>query len=89
MAAGQQQSFASWHASAKGLAEREASLPAELPDAPFSIAEKLNRRIVLTRSPEPWMLPVDALVLGNNEALTDRTGVQGEVFSRGGAGLAA
>ena len=83
-----QQSFASWHASAAGLVER-GDVDVEPPaDAPFPIASGLNRRVVLTSASQPWALEVDALVLGNNEALSDRLGVQGEVFSRGGRGLA-
>ena len=90
----QPQSFVSWHAAAAGLKERrgadadDASGPAP-EDPPFAIAPHHNRRLVLTRAPQPWSLEVDALVIGNNEALSDRIGVQGEVFARGGAGLSA
>ena len=84
----QPQSFVSWHASAAGLAERGAADEAAVGSAPFRIDAALNKRLVLTRAPKPWALEVDALILGNNEALSDRVGVQGEVFERGGAGLA-
>ena len=85
------QAFVSWHASLAGLTERHADVPS--PDAegasppPFAIEESINRRIVLVRASEPWTLAVDALVVGNNEALTDRTGVVGDIFRHGGAGL--
>ena len=90
----QSQAFTSWHAAAAALADEEEPTAADadadsLLPPPFAIDESLNRRLVFTRAPQPWLLQVDALVLGNNEALSDRVGVQGEIFDRGGAALAA
>jgi len=85
------QAFVSWHASLAGLTERHADVPSSDAEGasppPFAIEESINRRIVLVRASEPWTLAVDALVVGNNEALTDRTGVVGDIFSHGGTGL--
>eukprot|EP00900_Chrysochromulina_parva_P009747 jgi/Chrpa1/18774/Chrysochromulina_OHIO_Genome00023488-RA len=78
------QAFVSWHASLAGLTERHADVPSSDAEGasppPFAIEESINRRIVLVRASEPWTLAVDALVVGNNEALTDRTGVVGDIF---------
>ena len=94
------QSFASWHASLAGLDERAAiaDTDAEEFDAgigdsnqhqPFAVDASINRRLVLTQVDQPWLLEVDALVVSNNEALRDRTGLTGEIFAAGGPAFVA
>ena len=51
-------------------------------DPPFPISPELNRRIVLEHAAVPADLAVDALVINNNEMLTDRSGPTGEAFAR-------
>ena len=53
---------------------------------PFAINSAMNRKVVFTRAPL-WALEVDALVVGNNESLSDRSGAAGEVFRRAGPEL--
>ena len=53
---------------------------------PFAINSAMNRKVVFTRAPL-WALEVDALVVGNNESLSDRSGATGEVFRRAGPEL--
>lgn len=83
------QRFVSWHASLADLRERDRPSPGPPlgSSPPFAISEKINRRLVLLHAAEPWALAVDALVVGNNEALTDRSGMVGDIFKRGGLGL--
>ena len=81
-----EQRFVSWHAAAADLHE-SGEVRVELPhDAPFAVEHSINRRLVLSRA-EPCSLAVDALVMGNNEQLSDRTGLNGTIFRNGGAGL--
>ena len=42
-----------------------------------------------TQVDQPWLLEVDALVVSNNEALRDRTGLTGEIFAAGGPAFVA
>ena len=53
---------------------------------PFPLDHGLNSRLVFTRA-DLWTLEVDAIVVGNNEALSDRSGATGEVFRRAGPEL--
>ena len=53
---------------------------------PFAINSAMNRKVVFTRAPL-WALEVDAIVVGNNESLSDRSGATGEVFRRAGPEL--
>ena len=83
------QAFVSWHAAAAGLDER-ATAASSTPSAatpPFAIRADLNRKLVVTRWSTPWTLQVEALVISNNEALSDRSGLTGELFRQGGAAL--
>ena len=54
--------------------------------APFTIDSAMNNKVVFTRAPL-WALEVDAIVVGNNESLNDRSGATGEVFRRAGPEL--
>ncbi len=63
--------------------EEPLGAPAE---APFTIDSGINNKLVFTRA-SLWALEVDAIVVGNNEALSDRTGATGEVFRRAGPEL--
>ena len=78
------QRFVSWHAAVAGLTERKhADTTAEDATAadaaaPFAIDASLNRKLTIVRTADPWDLDVDALVIGNNEALSDRGGLTGE-----------
>ena len=54
---------------------------------PFAIDHGMNTRIVFTRM-RGADLDVEALVVGNNEMLSDRSGETREIFERGGEGLA-
>ena len=56
---------------------------------PFDVDDELNRCLTLARGARLGALGVDAVVVGNNEALTDRSGATGEVFRRAGPGLEA
>ena len=76
-----QQLFTSW---ARQLPVYEyAERPAPERSPPFTIAPAMNARIVLTER-HAVDLEVEAVVVGNNEALSDRSGETGEVFERGG-----
>ena len=80
------QAFVSWQASLADLVELDERAEEPLDGtSPFAIDASINRRIVLVRAAEPWKLAVDALVISNNEALSDRSGVTGEIFKHGGA----
>lgn len=46
----------------------------------------INERLFLVSTPA-HQLEADAIIVGNNENLSDRTGVAGDVFSQGGPGL--
>lgn len=84
-----EQRFISWHSALAGLSERETagddgSSVAPPIAAPFAIDETLNRRLVLLRHSSPWVLRVDSLVVGNNEAVSCRSGLTGDIFRCGG-----
>ena len=81
------QAFTSWQRSLPhGTSYEE---PAYWPDRtpPFVVDQAMNSRVVFTQM-RAVDLEVEVLVVGNNEALSDRSGETGEVFERGGAGLA-
>ena len=80
------QAFISW---ARSLPSGDSHEPVVSPDRtpPIAINHSLNARLVFTRM-RGVDLEVEALVVGNNEALSDQSGETGEVFERGGAGLA-
>ena len=55
---------------------------------PFDVDDELNRCLTLARGARLGALGVDAVVVGNNEALSDRSHHTGDVFARGGPSLA-
>ena len=80
------QAFTSW---ARLPPAYEYAPPEEPPTRPppFAIAHEMNTRLVLTDR-RAVDLEVEAIIVGNNEALTDRSAETGEVFEHGGPLLA-
>ena len=75
-----------WSRGAAADALGDDPLTAPAGRVPFAINSAMNRKVVFTRAPL-WALEVDALVVGNNESLSDRSGATGEVFRRAGPEL--